>query len=487
MQIEAYKKPFNESGDVYASKWISYILRQEETGLLCPSTLMTDPRFEQAIADLRAQQIAEFNSTVSPKSLEFWKNRVIPEDDPKMTPKEKKSLARQRMQKARILAQAENVSDIGPKGHVQNLESHVKVHKLVHDLMLTQKYNLTSGVAAGKMFQQQLDKSLLTDPDAEQKIIAAVKAVRDCFPDNMPVVLSVHFDKQGNNPHIHGWVYDRIWDFEKNTWGEVSPLTTTVKGNSDLRKMIDVAILKSTGVLFGNQEKKCDPERPKRTMFTKRQGYWTQQFRGRQDEFLKGDFLKLISNPYEREAMRQLIVQRKYDNAKSQSVFEAKKRKQQYRAELHEHLQEDKIKRMERKARLQDIEEMIGLIDAAENPSPEILKMHNTSAPKPWTHKPAFVPQTGYYKTRQNRGRLAETVTGLYDTYTSEQKLLELQSIRAVIAKIDNELNTNDELSPGKRKNLEFTRDFEIKSLKYLKENLAAPPAEISTSTRKKL
>ncbi|MBV5337146.1 MAG: hypothetical protein J0653_04025, partial [Deltaproteobacteria bacterium] len=102
MQIETYKAPYDDSGKVAASKWISYVLRPAETGCICPTAIMVNPVFEQSIADLRAKQIAEFYATRSPASIEMWRNRVIPENDPSMTKAELKSLERQRQQRNRI-------------------------------------------------------------------------------------------------------------------------------------------------------------------------------------------------------------------------------------------------------------------------------------------------------------------------------------------------------------------------------------------------
>lgn len=486
MQIEVYKTPYDQSGKVAASKWISYVLRPAETGLVCPTAIMIDPVFEQAIADLRTKQIADFHASRSPKSLEMWRNRVIPEDDPSMTKKERETYKRQRVERNRILAQEANVNDAGPIGFIRNNDTATKMQRLVHDLMLTQKYNLTSGASAGKMFQHQFDKAILTDPDAVAKISAAMKAVRDCFPPNMPVMLSFHLDKKQDNPHIHGWLSDRVWDSANSTWGEVSPMTTTVKGMSELRKKIDQAVLSSTGMTFGNQAKKLDPLRPKRDMFTKRQAYWTQKYRGRQDEFLKGDFLSEISNQYEREAMRQFVAQRRYDVEMMQKANLLKQEKAEHRQQLSQIRTTQKGARQERRVLYRTVEEMAMLMESANNPSAELQKMH---PPKPGTTP--FTPVTGYYRTKQYHRKLSTNVRSLYDGYSESAKALEVKSIRDSVSRIDKQLS-NPALSATQRTNLEFTRDFEIKSLKYLKAQLpetpktearVAAPAKVSVPT----
>ena len=481
MQIETYKSPYNSAGEVAASKWISYILRLEETGVLCPSALMTDPRFEKAIEDLRTRQIDEFHSTVSSKSLEFWRTREIAEDDPKMNDKERKTLDRLRRQKHRILAQEANINDAGPVGTPRNVASHKRIHKLVHDLMLSQKYNLTGGETAGKMVQYQLPLSVLKGADSEQKLVAAIKAIRDTFPPNIPLVLSIHFDKDPEkpNPHIHGWFHDREFDLEKGEWGKLSPITTTREGLRNLHKRVDAAVLKAIGDSFGDQTKKYDPLRPKRTVFTKRQSYWTQALKP--SELLKGDFLETIKNPYEREAMRQLIETRRYDVAKLEAKRALEREKEAHRAELKKLMKETKTQRFENRRMVRDIEDITSVMASASNPSPELEKMY-----KPKDGKPAFTPTPGYYKTRQYHSQLTETVTEHFDQKSESEKVAETKSVRASIFKIDEQLNSGDSLSAEQRKNLEYTRDFEIKSLRYLKSQLPKQQPKPESGTKLK-
>jgi|GEM_PF-4730944 len=512
MQIETYKTPYDNSGKVAASKWISYVLRPAETGCICPTALMVDPVFEQSIADLRAKQIADFHATRSPASIEMWRNRVIPEDGLEMTPKELKTLERQRQQRNRILAQDENVNDAGSVGYIRNLDAPARMQQLVHDLMLTQKYNLTSGLCAGKMIQHQFDKVILQG-DVVANVSKAMIAIRDCFPPNMPVVLSFHLgqpkkdpatgrvlkDENGENiyenPHAHGWLADRLWDYESAEWGDISPLTSTVQGLSELRKKMDAAVLQATGTIFGDQAKKLDPGRPKRDVFTKRQAYWTKQFHGRQDEFLSGAFLAEITNKHEKEAMRQFIEQRKYDVAKIRKAEQLTQEKAEHRNELALLMKTNKVARHERKATFQDVEEMTMLIDNANNPSLEMKKMYPGVAATDTGKSKSFSPIVGYYRTKQYHKKLSANITAMYDGYSAAAKAEEIKLIRASITKIDKQLMSN-RLTDEQRMNLEFTRDFEIKSLKYMKAALpaavpvgpvAAAPVAVSTETKPEL
>ena len=475
MQIETYKTPCQETGKIVASKWIAYVLRPAETGLLCTSLLMDDPRFEQAINDLRAAQVAEFNSQVPPDELEKWRTKEV------------KPGTKNDYKKKQILSRAEIVNDRGPVGFLRNTDHNVRAQQLVHTLMLTRRYAFTQeDGGAGKMVQQQLDKSILTDPDRVEKIKAAMKAFRDSFPPNIPLVLSFHLDKPKKdpetgkimldqtgeviyeNPHIHGWMLDIEWDLKKNEWGKRSAAVGTAAGLAELHKKVNAAILHTTGSAFGDQAKKHDPARPARSQFTKRQSYWTQQYRGRQEEFLSGKFLDQITNPYEKEAMRQFVEQRRYDVEMMRKANLLTQEKDAHRQELELIRRIQKVPRQERRDLHQEIEEIAMLMDSANNPSDQLQKMHKSSESKPGS---AFKPTTGYYRTKQNHKKLSTNTTQIYDRFSEAAKTEEVKSIRESIAKIDRQL-ANTELNPTQRLNLEFTRDFEIKSLKYMKAQL---------------
>ncbi|MBV5337147.1 MAG: hypothetical protein J0653_04030, partial [Deltaproteobacteria bacterium] len=209
------------------------------------------------------------------------------------------------------------------------------------------------------MIQHQFDKAILQG-DVVANVSKAMIAVRDCFPPNMPVVLSFHLGQpekdpvtgrvlKDENPHAHGWLCDHVWNLETGAWGEKHPLTSTVQGLSDLRKKMDAAVLQATGTMFGDQAKKLDPARPKRDVFTKRQAHWTKHFHGRQDEFLSGAFLAGITNKHEKEAMRQFIEQRRYDVDKIRRANQMTQEKAEHRAELQRLMIANKGPRLEQK------------------------------------------------------------------------------------------------------------------------------------------
>lgn len=297
MKIQGCKTEFGN-----ASQFIGYLMRTGETGLLCASEIMRDEVFQEELAKLQQHQKADFLSQFGSK-LEWWQNRRLTENDsPKV-----------HANRARVLARAALIEDTGPKRKIHRTPDHERIQKVVHSISLTQKFHQTAGGCSGKEFIEPLPRSLLTDPDGAEKIKAAVLAVRDCFPVSLPIVLTVHFDKSGQNPHIQGWVSEKAWNSESGTWDKPHELLDTAAGLQKLWVDVAQAVKNATGVSF-NRDKVNDPLRPKRTVFHPRTAYWVQQYK--HDVLIKGDFLPLEQNPKAREAARQLIEQVRYDEHK---------------------------------------------------------------------------------------------------------------------------------------------------------------------------
>ena len=143
---------------------------------------------------------------------------------------------------------------------------------------MTQKFHQTAGVSCGKEFIEPLPRSLLTDPNGVEKIKAAVLAVRDCFPPTLPIVLTVHFDKSGQNPHIQGWLSEKEWNREKGCWDKPHEMLDTPAGLQKLWVDVAEAVKGATGASF-SRDKSDDPLRPKRTVFHPRTAYWVQQYK----------------------------------------------------------------------------------------------------------------------------------------------------------------------------------------------------------------
>lgn len=297
MKIQGCK---TESGN--SSQFIGYLMRIGETGLICVSEIMKDVTFQQDLGKLQKQQKDDFISQFGGK-LEWWQNRQLTENDsPKV-----------HANRARVLARSALIEDTGPKRKIHRTPDHERIQEVVHSISLTQKFHQTAGGSSGKEFIEPLPRSLLNDPDGTEKIKAAVLAVRDCFPATLPVVLTVHFDKSGQNPHIQGWISEKAWNIDAGGWDKPHELLDTAAGLKKLWVEVAEAVKGATGASF-NRDKVNDPLRPKRTVFHARTAYWVQQYK--HDVLIKGDFLPLEQNPKAREAARQLIEQVRYDKHK---------------------------------------------------------------------------------------------------------------------------------------------------------------------------
>jgi hypothetical protein len=291
-----------------SSSFIGYLMREGETGLICVSEIMRDGIFQQDLGKLQKQQKTDFLTQFGGK-VDWWQNRQLTEkDSPKV-----------HANRARILARAAMIDDDGPRRKIHRTPDHERIQEVVHSISLTQKFHQTAGMTNGKDFIEPLPKSLLTDQDGAEKIKAAVLAVRDCFPANLPLMLTVHFDRSGQNPHIQGWVSEKEWNSESGIWDKPLALLDTPSGLQKLWVDVAKAVENATGASF-NRDKADDPLRPKRTVFHPRTAYWVQQYR--HSDLIKGDFLQLEQNTKAREATRQLIEQVRYDENKL--VVEAK-------------------------------------------------------------------------------------------------------------------------------------------------------------------
>ena len=277
-------------------------MRTGESGLLCVSKILQDKDFQRDVVNLQRQQKTDFLTHFGGK-LEWWQNRQLTDKDS----------SKVHSNRARILARSILVDDTGPKRKIRRTPDHERIQEVVHSISLTQKFHQTAGVSCGKEFIEPLPRSLLTDPDCAEKIKAAVLAVRDCFPPALPVVLTVHFDRSGQNPHIQGWLSEKEWNSNSGTWDKPHEILDTPAGLQKLWVDVAEAVKTATGTSF-NSNKTDDPFRPIRTVFHPRTAYWMQQYQ--HSDLMKGDFLQLEQNAKAREATRQLIEQVKYDENK---------------------------------------------------------------------------------------------------------------------------------------------------------------------------
>ena len=322
------RKRTGETFKKQASDFVSYLMRPGETGVLEMSDVMYDPQFRQAIVNLKAQQKIDFYA--DPKEggmLERWKNRVLTDKDSKQV------YATRR----RVLGRAEIVEDSGTKSKLRRRPEVEQAYRLVHDLALTQLYREPTVDNIGEEFLEPISREdLMDDPDAAAKLRAALANVRKIFPENLPLVLTLHFDGAGK-PHIQGWFSTRTWNKEKAEWN--SP-RTKAENSEYLKKLwpeIAKTVTDATGTAF-NLERSNDPLRPVITVRDKRTSFWVQKMN--HDEFLNGDFLKHEKSERAREACRQLIKQVKYDDVikKREKKHAAKLRVQQEMIRFYQEL-----------------------------------------------------------------------------------------------------------------------------------------------------
>ena len=307
------RKKTGETFKKQASDFVSYLMRPGETGVLEMSDVMRDPHFRQAIVNLKAQQKIDFYA--DPKEggmLERWKNRVLTDNDSKQV----------HAARRRVLGRAEVVEDSGTKSRLRRRPEVEQAYRLVHDLALTQLYREPTVDNIGEEFLEPIAREdLMDDPNAAAKLRAALVNVRKIFPENLPLVLTLHLDGTGK-PHIQGWFSTRTWNKEKAEW---NPPRTKVENSEYLKNLwpeIAKAVTDATGTAF-NLERSNDPLRPVITVRDKRTSFWVQKMS--HDEFLNGDFLRHERSERAREACQQLIKQAKYDDV-------IKKREQEHTA-----------------------------------------------------------------------------------------------------------------------------------------------------------
>jgi len=322
------RKKTGETFKKQASDFVSYLMRPGETGVLEMSDVMRDPQFRQAIVNLRAQQKIDFYA--DPKEggmLERWKNRVLTDNDSKQV----------HAARRRVLGRAEVVEDSGTKSRLRRRPEVEQAYRLVHDVALTQLYREPTVDNIGEEFLEPIAREdLMDDPDAAAKLRAALVNVRKIFPENLPLVLTLHLDGAGK-PHIQGWFSTRTWNKEKAEWN--SP-RTKAENSEYLKKLwpeIAKAVTDATGTAF-NLERSNDPLRPMITVRDKRTSFWVQKMS--HDEFLKGDFLRYERSERAREACQQLIKQAKYDDVikKREKGHTAKFKVQQEMIRFYEEL-----------------------------------------------------------------------------------------------------------------------------------------------------
>lgn len=464
MDVELYTTPAPGKNRAVASEWLNYLFRPQELGIICTSEILKDPQFAQDIKELRQQQIDDF-SKISEKSLDMWRTRVFPDPDPSL-PAKKDPNYRSRVKQAMILAREENINDTGVRRKLSKFENIANAQQLVHDLMLTQKYEFTTGKSSGKRFQHQLDKSILNLPadELEEKIRASLVAVRSCFPENIPLVLTFHLGKTGQEPHIQGWVCDKMWDSETKSW--TKDWEGLDKGGlGDLRRQVDKAVAEAVGCGFGDASKKLDSNRPKITIWdekvTARRKYWLTHLS--REEYMAGKGIELEQNALVKEAMRQHVAQASYDDQKV--LVQQRKAKEQAQ-----------LRRLSMAEAFDSCEEALAFQSSIKR------AVAAEEATKAYRDTNGGGKNSNYYREVNYYARLTEEQKTRYNGFTGEQLRAELADLQSSVRQIDSKLESGN-LSPDERRNLGFTRDSEIRVLKHVKSLVSELPTTAAPVT----
>lgn len=295
--------------------YVGYLLRAEETGIIVTSEIMQDATFQQQITDLLDAQRTAFYGRKIRMSEELQDRRE------------------------------EILDNIKKPFHAIGSSEVQKIAKIFHQLDASAKFQ-----RQGKHFKAMIEPLPLPDvddPEAVQKVIRAVEAIRDCFPKDLPALFTLHIKGESKKLSIEDAIRlrkpihaqcilatkhwtgltegSKAWD---SGWGKVCEDVAPKKGNEHkLSEMSDRVRLVASEII-GNSFKQrtvvkevdgkkvrqaIDPDRPKRTLYTKEGA----RFIGRHtsDQLLRMP-LESIFSPVIREEVRQVVAQAKYDRLK---------------------------------------------------------------------------------------------------------------------------------------------------------------------------
>lgn len=253
-----------------SSALVAYYLRTTETGWYATTEVMKDVQFREAMGQMVESKASVMQAKVAKYGAS---SKAVPIED-------RLACLRKRVPKP-------FGGDVSAKQLVQT------VHKAGLSLLLDRVDART-----GQAFQVQLPNASA----ANVELIA--KAIRDLFPNNVPMMLTVHTGDKNKNLHLQGWFCDRAWDADKHDW--TSPLAQfrTKAGLSEFRSRVD-AVLAEHGAVW-----KRDPNAPKRTVFHPAKSQFMKSLS--HDELLKGEFLKDIQNPKLRDCLAEEIAIARY-------------------------------------------------------------------------------------------------------------------------------------------------------------------------------
>lgn len=276
-----------ESGN--ASGLAAYLLRDEETQACASTAIMDDPYFRVQINELLATQKLEFNSKFPRDAVEKWRARQILESDSrKVVANRERILGRDAVFKQRT----PHLKKIMPE-HIRRT-----IH-LVHRLSQTQQYTNPTTARTGRDFLRPIPNSA-----TDEKILEALRAVRDLVPAIVPAFFTIHIDNN-KNKHLCGWISSNKWDKDKGEWVTGTSLDTKA-GFIAFRDSVEHRLEN----IVGRFRWADDPNCPKVTTF---HPYVRNLIKSMpHDDFVKGDFLRALPDGRLKECCRQMITRERY-------------------------------------------------------------------------------------------------------------------------------------------------------------------------------
>ncbi|MEI6206036.1 MAG: hypothetical protein WCP20_04585 [Desulfuromonadales bacterium] len=310
-----------------ASWAVGYLLRKEETGIIETTEIMHDSAFREAIQLLLEEHQQQFEAT----EATHYQNMAASDFQPSGSKKVQQN--RDRIKRHHdLLEQRSGNFKWGGRDEIRDLA------KLIHDADLTMQYK-TEGKHF-KMIMEPIPLPEADDPDAVEKVMNALKAVRDIFPTTLPAVFTIHTKgdrtpvsiedavRLRKNIHIQGLISTKT--FEDRKWSSPYEPVAPKKGDdhriSDLAEQVENAVTEAIGKSFTKHSQviiddtgtrtrvPIDPDRPKRDQFTKAAAAIIGRHTNAQ---LRNLPLESIADAFVRNEIRQVLAIDRYDQDKA--------------------------------------------------------------------------------------------------------------------------------------------------------------------------
>ncbi len=317
-----------------ASWAVGYLLRKEETGIIETTEIMQGAAFREAIQLLLVEHQQQFEAT----ELAHYQNMAATD----FLPSESKKVQQNRDRIKRhhdLLEQRSDNFKWGGRDEIRDLAN------LVHDADLTLQYK-TEGKHF-KLIMEPIPLPEADDPDAVEKVMNALKAVRDIFPKALPAVFTIHTKgdripvsiedavRLRKNIHIQGLIATKT--FEDGKWSGPYEPVAPKKGDdhriSELAEQVENAVTAAIGKSFTKHSQvviddtgtrtrvAIDPDRPKRDQFTKAAAAIIGRHTNAQ---LRNLPLESIPDAFVRNEIRQVLAIDKYDKDKAAETIKRK-------------------------------------------------------------------------------------------------------------------------------------------------------------------